>query len=126
MIPSIAKKYSVKHFSIHFLLFWLIPLKARSFIVLDHEVSKKIVSLCALRHFIPFKFSFQIIASPSLRGWYDASSESSNWMKSIRSSDDKSSVNIQHIFINGQVSSDEDTKLFEIKMKNSQFLHFFR
>ena len=48
---------------------------------------------------------FQIIASPSLRGWYDASTEASNWMKNIRSDDDNSSVNIQHIFINGQVSS---------------------
>jgi hypothetical protein len=49
--------------------------------------------------------SFQIIASPSLRGFYDASTESSNWMKNIRSTEDGSAkVNIQHIFINGQVS----------------------
>lgn len=54
----------------------------------------------------------QIVASPSLKGWYDASSETSNWMKHIRSSDEKSDVNIQHIFINGQVSSHKFNLIF--------------
>ncbi|XP_070493651.1 transcription factor hamlet-like isoform X3 [Chironomus tepperi] len=49
------------------------------------------------------QFAWEIVASPSLKGWYDASSETSNWMKHIRSSDEKNDVNIQHIFINGQI-----------------------
>jgi hypothetical protein len=53
---------------------------------------------------IIFFFIFKIIASPSLKGWYDASTESTNWMKNIRSSDENKNVNMQHIFINGQVS----------------------
>lgn len=90
----------------------IFPLKSSRFIFNTctrlRAIRKRLCRLIFSSHTLLNVSSFlflQIIASPSLRGWYDASTESSNWMKNIRSAEECSTVNIQHIFINGQVSS---------------------
>jgi hypothetical protein len=51
-----------------------------------------------------FFFCFQVIAGVNVRGWLDASSEPTNWMKNIRCTNSNSDVNVQHFLIAGHVS----------------------
>lgn len=52
---------------------------------------------------ISSSLTFQVIASTTVRGWLDASLESKNWIKNIRSTSINSDVNIQHFLVVGHV-----------------------
>lgn len=43
------------------------------------------------------------IAGSGVRGWLDASHETNNWLKYIRSTASPHAVNMRHVLIGGQV-----------------------
>jgi len=50
-------------------------------------------------------YVFQIrIAGSGVRGWLDASHETNNWLKYIRSTASSHAVNMRHVLIGGQVN----------------------
>lgn len=50
---------------------------------------------------------FQVrTAGSGVRGWLDASHETNNWLKYIRSTSSPHAVNMRHVLIGGQVITD--------------------
>lgn len=54
---------------------------------------------------------FQVrTAGSGVRGWLDASHETNNWLKYIRSTSSPHAVNMRHVLIGGQVITDNKKK----------------
>jgi hypothetical protein len=68
-------------------------------------------------------FCFQVIAGVNVRGWLDASSEPTNWMKNIRCTNSNSDVNVQHFLIAGHVSF--FAEIFSLFITNAHTPFFF-
>lgn len=79
---------------------------AARWIKLEKKKERKLYIVCDKKNNF-----FQVrTAGSGVRGWLDASHETNNWLKYVRSTSSPHAVNMRHVLIGGQVMFEKERK----------------